>query len=151
MSYDELLKARIIEPVTVSDEEIADLLKVARRDINTAKNLINSDLDWAFAIAYNAILQLTLAWMNQLGYRPRGENKHVNTFIFLEHTVPKERQPMIRRLQKMRKKRNATVYRQKGLISEKEALTVIDFASEYAKEIESVLPAGIVSLSHKED
>ncbi len=108
MSYDELLKTRIIEPVSVSNEEIADLLKVARRDIETATRLKNFDLDWAFAIAYNAILQLTLAWMNFLGFRPRGEAKHANTFTFLEETLSKERQPMVERLQKMRKKRNTT-------------------------------------------
>lgn len=151
MSYEELLKARIIEPVQISPEEIADLLKVAKRDIDTANKVINFDLDWAFAIAYNSILQLTLAWMNSLGYRPRGEAKHVNTFKFLEETLPEERQPMIKRLQRMRRKRNATIYRQRGIVSEKEALDVIAFANQYFKEIEAILPNEIVELSKKED
>lgn len=151
MSYEELLKQRIIEPVKISTEEIADLLKLARRDIDTANKVLNFDLDWAFAIAYNSILQLTLAWMNSLGYRPRGEAKHVNTFKFLEETLPKEKQPTIKRLQKMRKKRNATIYRQKGLVSEKEALGVIKFANEYFKDIEMTLPNKIVELSKRED
>lgn len=96
-------------------------------------------------------LQLTLAWMYHLGYRPRGEAKHVNTFRFLEEALPKEKQPMIKRLQKMRKKRNAAIYRQRGLVSEKEAHDVIDFAERYYKEIEGVLPDNIKRLSRKED
>lgn len=151
MSYEELLRKRIIEPVDVSCEETADLLRVARRDIKTAKNLIAMDLDWAFAIAYNAILQLTIAWMNSLGYRPRGEAKHMNTFVFLEETLPEEHQPMIKRLQRMRRKRNATVYRQRGLVSEKEALDVIEFAMQYYRDMERLLPEQIVSLSVDED
>lgn len=151
MSYEELLKSRIIEPVSISPEEIADLIKVAKRDIDTANKVLNVDLDWAFAIAYNSILQLTLAWMNSLGYRPRGEAKHVNTFRFLEETLPKERQPTIKRLQRMRRKRNATIYRQKGLVSVKEAHDVIDFANQYFKEIEAILPKEIVKLSKQED
>ncbi|MCL5292488.1 MAG: HEPN domain-containing protein, partial [Actinobacteria bacterium] len=130
---------------------VADLLGVARRDIEVSKNMINTELDWAFAIAYNSILQLTLAWMYHLGYRPRGEAKHVNTFRFLEEALPKEKQPMIKRLQKMRKKRNAAIYRQRGLVSEKEAHDVIDFAERYYKEIEGVLPDNIKRLSRKED
>lgn len=151
MSYEELLKARIIEPVSVSNEEIADLLKVARRDIETATRLKNFDLDWAFAIAYNSILQLTLAWMNYLGFRPRGEAKHANTFTFLEEALPKERKSIVERLQKMRKKRNTTIYKKRGLISERDAHMVIDFATEYYKEIEATLPDRIVKLSQKED
>ncbi|OIO88693.1 MAG: hypothetical protein AUK32_00905 [Candidatus Aquicultor secundus] len=152
MSYEELLKQRIIERTEVTQEEIADLLRVARRDINTAqRNLIDHDLDWAFAIAYNSILQLTLAWMNHLGFRPKGEAKHANTFTFLEEALPKERQPMIKRLQRMRQKRNATIYRKAGLVGEKEARDVIDFAGEYYKEIEAILPEYIVKLSYKED
>jgi len=151
MSYDELLKARIIEPIEISAGEIAELLNVARRDIDTANKVLNVDLDWAFAIAYNSILQLTLAWMNSLGYRPRGEAKHVNTFKFLEETLPKEKQPTIKRLQKMRKKRNATIYRHKGLVTEKEALDVISFANQYFKEVKAILPKEIVKLSEQED
>ena len=151
MSYDDLLKARIIEPVSISNEGIADLLRVSRRDIKTAIRLKDYDLDWAFAIAYNSILQLTNAWMNHLGFRPREEAKHVNTFKFLEETLPKERKPIVERLQRMRKKRNTTIYKKKGIITEKEALMVINFANQYYKEVEDILPDKIVKLSKRED
>ena len=151
MTYEDLLEQRIIEPVHIEDSEIAGLLRVARRDIKAAQGLITSSLDWAFAIAYNAILQLSIAYMNHLGYRPRGEAKHVNTFRFLERALPKEAQEMVDRLQKLRKKRNLTIYQQTGLVSEKEAHDVINFAEQYYKKIESMLPRNIVNLSRKED
>lgn len=146
MPFDDLLKARAIEPVEVQPEEIAGLLDVAKRDIGTAQNLASTDLDWAFAIAYNAILQLSIAYMNSLGFRPRGEGKHFNTFRFLERALPEER-PMVKRLQKLRKKRNLTIYEHVGLVTEKEAHDVIAFAARYYDEVKAKLPRDIVDVA----
>jgi hypothetical protein len=56
MSFEELLRRRAIEAITATPREIAELLAVARRDIKTSQAMMNTDLDWAFAIAYNGIL-----------------------------------------------------------------------------------------------
>lgn len=142
MSFEGLLRSRAIERVQVTPREIAELLAVARRDIRVARALTTSDLDWAFAIAYNAILQLSIAYMNSQGYRPRGEGGHYNTFRFMAEALPEE-QTTIRRLQRLRKKRNVTVYEATGLVSEKEAHDVIDFAERYYDEIWTRLPEAI--------
>jgi plasmid maintenance system antidote protein VapI len=63
-NFEELVEKRIIEPYEVSREEIAYLLGVARRDLKTGKAVSKSNLDWAFAITYNSILQLSVAYMN---------------------------------------------------------------------------------------
>jgi len=142
MSFEELLRRRAIESVTTTPREIAELLAVARRDIKTSQAMLNTDLDWAFAIAYNGILQMSIAYMNHLGYRPRGEGHHYNTFRFMEEALPEDAQ-MIRRLQKLRRKRNTTIYEQPGLVSEQEALDVVQFASRYYSVIEAKLPSDI--------
>lgn len=150
MSFEELLKRRDIEPVTVTAREIAELLALSKRDIRASEAMLNADLDWAFAIAYNGILQLSIAYMNHLGYRPRGEGKHYNTFRFMEEALPDEAL-IIRRLQKLRRKRNATIYEQSGLVSEKEARDIIEFASHYYTSIEAKLPREITGQVPKED
>lgn len=142
MSFEGLLRARIIEPVKVTPREIGELLAVARRDIRVAQAMTTTDLDWAFAIAYNAILQLSIAYMNSQGFRPRGEGSHYNTFRFMAEALPEEG-ATIKRLQKLRKKRNMTVYEATGLVSEKEARDVIDFAQRYYDEIWTRLPEEI--------
>jgi hypothetical protein len=150
MSFEELLERRAIERVVVTPREIAELLAVARRDIRTAETLVTTDLDWAFIIAYNAILQLSIAYMNSQGFRPRGEGKHYNTFQFMSEALPEDR-AMIRRLQKFRRKRNMSIYEQSGLVGEKEARDVIDFAGRYYEEIKSRLPREITDLGPEED
>jgi hypothetical protein len=112
--------------------------------------MMNTDLDWAFAIAYNGILQMSIAYMNHLGYRPRGEGHHYNTFRFMEEALPEDAQ-MIRRLQKLRRKRNTTIYEQPGLVSEQEALDVVQFASRYFSVIEAKLPSEITGPVPKEE
>lgn len=142
MSFEELLRKHAIEPVEVTPREIADLVALSRRDINAAEAMLNTDLDWAFAIAYNGILQMSIAYMNHLGYRPRGEGKHYNTFRFMEEALPEDAQ-MIRRLQKLRRKRNTTIYEQSGLVSATEAEDVVGFASRYHASVAAKLPRDI--------
>lgn len=104
MLYENLLKQRVIEPTKVSKEEIAEHLRVAMHDASVAQNISSIDLDWAFTVAYNSILQIALAYMYLQGYRPRGEGKHLNTFRFLKITLAKEYEREIGRLQKLRQK-----------------------------------------------
>ncbi len=56
MTYQPLERAGLIEPYRVPQAEITDLLEIARRDVKTAQELMNIDLDWALIAAYNAAL-----------------------------------------------------------------------------------------------
>lgn len=150
MSFEELLRKRSIEPVAATPQEIAELLAVSQRDLRAAQVMLLTDLDWAFAIAYNGILQMSTAYMNHLGFRPCGEGKHYNTFGFMDQAMPEDAQ-MVRRLQKLRRKRNAAVYDQPGLVSEKEARDIIQFASRYYAAIEAKLPSEVTAQVPRED
>jgi len=139
MGFDELVGRRVIEPSDVEPDEIAGLMRVAQRDIVTASSLVQTDLDWAFAVAYNAILQSSVAFIASHGFRPHSRNKHFNTFRFMSAALPDE-SDTISRLQRFRKKRHAAVYEQPGLISAQEALDIIEFAGRYVGMIEERMP-----------
>ena len=83
MSIDELLKKRKIFRHRASREEVKRLLELADRDIRMAKLTMAEDWDWAFSIAYNAVLQSARAFMYSRGFRPAAEQGHKNTFAFL--------------------------------------------------------------------
>ena len=59
-------------------------LALAHRDIATSRLLLASDHDWAYTIAYNAILQAGRALMFAHGYRPDGANQHISVVKFAE-------------------------------------------------------------------
>lgn len=150
MSFDELIAKRVIEPVSVEPAEIASLLEVARRDIATAETLLSTDYDWAFAVAYNAILQSSVAYMAHCGFRPSTRNKHYNTFRFMSEALADEGD-LVSRLQRFRKKRNLTVYESVGAVGDAEVRDIIRFAPLFVAMIEERLPAEVRRLLQDEE
>ncbi len=150
MTFDELLKRRAIERCRVSPDEIGEHLRVAKHDFGLARSVAAQDLDWAFSIAYNGILQTSLAFMYHQGYRPKGEAKHYNTFRFLAAALPGEWEHDISRLQKLRAKRNLAMYQTRGVVSESEAQDILDFSERFFAEIVRLLPREIVRDSEEE-
>lgn len=63
MPFQKLLKEGKIKAHTASEEEIKDILGVADRDLSFAKDSLGHNWDWAFAIAYNAALSASRAYM----------------------------------------------------------------------------------------
>lgn len=72
MPYDKLLEQRRIKSYRAKSREVEQLLQVAARDLITAEKILRDDLDWAFNIVYNAVLQAGRALMLHKGFRPRG-------------------------------------------------------------------------------
>lgn len=147
MNYEKLVRENAIEPIHASKGDIADHIRKGRHDIQVAQNVSGIDLDWAFTIAYNGILQAALGFMNFKGYRPKGEAKLYNTFRFLKAALPGSFADQIDRLQNLRKKRNRAVYTESSIVSESEALDIIDFSKKFLDEISNLLPDDIIKTS----
>jgi hypothetical protein len=65
---DELEREGYIRRINTKPEMVEDSLKLAHRDLKVAQEIINTDADWAFNIAYNSILQVVRALMFKKGY-----------------------------------------------------------------------------------
>ena len=133
MKIEELLKKRRIHRHRASPEEIGRLLKLADRDIRMAKLTMAEDWDWAFSIAYNAVLQSARAYMYSQGYRPAAEQGHKNTFTFMRAALGNELASTIGYFDRMRKKRNQAIYDVAGLITEKEANAILKNAVKFVR------------------
>lgn len=140
MPFEELLKQRVVERAEVPRREIIERLRAARHDIRISSIVASIDRDWAFSIAYNGILQTSVAYINFLGYRPRGEGKHMNVFRFMKEALPDALKDDVDRLQKMRQKRNRAVYETRGIVSQKELEHICAFAHSYFDEVLFLLP-----------
>ncbi len=60
---EDLERQRLIRKLPPDPKKVADAMALARRDIGTARTLLSSDCDWAYNIAYNAVLQAGRALM----------------------------------------------------------------------------------------
>lgn len=134
MSLNDLLKRGWIKPFTTSPDQIQSRLTLARRDMLTAKKLLGSDSDWAFSIAYNAVLQAGRALMFAHGYRPAsGEGQHVAVVRFCEDVLGNAMGDELMLFEKMRSKRHRVIYDVAGAVSLEESKAAFHFAETFVK------------------
>jgi len=135
MNFEDLQKKGLIEEYQVSPDEIKVILEAAKSDLKTAKDLLNTDICWAFNIAYNSILETGIALMYTKGFRPIGEAKHVSVILFLRKALGKEYESYLNRFNQMRRKRNKAVYGILRDITEYEAKDSVNFAADLVEKI----------------
>ena len=139
--YEDLLRASRIRKQKVSPAEIRRALERARRDLKTARKIMAEDSDWGFAVAYNAVLQASRAYIFSKGYRPAGAEAHKNTFAFMTLAFGKEYEDLMTYFDRMRSKRNQAIYDVAGIISESEARGLLAKAIDFVTLIENKLNA----------
>lgn len=139
MIYDELLRSGRIREEKVSRLSVRQALERAERDLQVAARLIAEDLDWAFAISYNAVLQASRAYMFAQGYRPASAEGHKNTFAFMRIALGKEHEELITYFDRMRVKRNQATYNVAGLITKTEAQNLLEKARDFVAWIHNKL------------
>jgi len=134
MNYSKLLDKGLIHVYRGSNAQVEKCLQLARRDIKTSRRIMAEDWDWAFSIAYNAILQAGRALMFYKGYRPTiSEGSHAVVVQFAEITLGKNFENEVNLFDKMRKKRHEVIYDVAGRISESEARQALEFAVKFIK------------------
>jgi len=140
MTYQELISKGLIKPFKTSPSQVRSRMDLAKRDIRTARATMAHDRDWAFGIAYNAILQATRALMFSKGFRPRaGQGQHKVAVQFAEMTLGKNFKDEIYLFDKMRSKRHRVIYDVSGLVSQAEARQAFDFAVRFVEIVEEIL------------
>lgn len=131
MSLASLVAAGSIHPFKATPQEISRSMEIAHRDSKQAERILLESLDWAYSIAYNAVLQACRAYMFFRGYRPASTESHKATLAFMQETADAQLKQSIDYFDRVRKKRHRVVYDEVGLVSEKEARQLISKAKEF--------------------
>jgi uncharacterized protein (UPF0332 family) len=139
MSYDELLRQQRLKPYQARPQEVARLLEVAGRDLATAEKVLSDERDWAYNIAYNAVLQAARALMLHKGYRSRGSDQHYTTVRFCELALGPGYGQQLALFDQMRRKRHRLIYEMAGLVSQHEAEQALAFARAFVEDIRSLI------------
>ena len=126
MSLKDWERSGWIENHRPSRREIAEIFSAVSRDLKTSAQP-GLDMDWKFAIAYNAALQSANAALAASGYRARREAHHYRVIQSLAFTIEAEPE-LIELLDRFRKKRNLGTYERAGAISKKEAAEMRNLA-----------------------
>lgn len=134
--YNELEKEGLIRKLPIDKKKIEDAIRLAERDLKTAKKILTDNSDWAFSIAYNSMLQAGRALMFSKGYRPSGDSQHVSVVKFAEAVLGKK-QDIIVVFDRLRRKRHTAVYDTAGTITNEEARNAIKWAAEFIEAVKS--------------
>jgi len=104
-NYSELENNRKIRPGKFSSKQISDSLALSKRDLKTSNKMLKDDQDWAFNIAYNAMLQASKALMYSKGFRPSGISHHATVIEFAGIVLDSKYSGIIEIFDTMRRKR----------------------------------------------
>ena len=136
MSYSDLETEGLIRKTRIDKRRVDDSLDLARRDIEAAESMLEKSHDWAYNIAYNAMLQASRALMFSMDYRPDGRNQHVSVVRFAEEALGNDLKDTILLFERMRRNRHKSVYDTAGTISESQAKNAIAKAQELLAAVE---------------
>jgi uncharacterized protein (UPF0332 family) len=143
-TYDHLLRHGLIHHYEGGREQAVRQLALAHRDLAASKRLVAEDRDWAFAIAYNGVLQAGRALMLNEGYRATsGEGGHVAVIRFCEEYFGHRYRDDMELFDRMRVTRNRVVYDVSGSISHHEVQEAFLFAESFIRRVAGIVgPAG---------
>ena len=133
---EDLEREGIIKKLPVDAKKVHDAVEHAHRDLNTSRSILPTDHDWAYTIAYNAVLQAGRALMFARGYRPDGSNQHISVVKFAGLYL-EEKDAVV--FDRMRRKRHSSVYDTAGTITETEAEFAVEQAELLIRKIEALL------------
>jgi HEPN domain-containing protein len=120
-----------------TSREIADLLAVADRALKDCQ-VPELSSEGKLDIAHNAALQSAAAALAATGYRASREAYHYYVIQSLSFTLQLEER-IVRRLHKLRRKRNISDYERPGVVTEQEAEEMIELAKQLRHDVEQWL------------
>ena len=124
-----------IEKANYSAGQIRSNLNRAQRDLRTAKANLEIDEEWAYTIAYHAMLRAGRAFMFASGYRPRGKDQHKTVVEFCSESLGIDFQHLTARFNRMRLKRHDFIYEPERPIPRTEAVKSLESAEQFVQEI----------------
>jgi uncharacterized protein (UPF0332 family) len=125
----------LIEKGSFSRGQITSNLNRAQRDLRTAKANLKIDEEWAYTIAYHAMLRAGRAFMFASGYRPRGKDQHKTVVEFCSEALGRDFQHLTARFNRMRLKRHNFIYDAERPIPRTEAEKSLESAEQFVQEI----------------
>lgn len=140
MTYQELVKKGLLRKEKIGFDQINKIFERAYRNIKSANTLLkDNDEEGSFQFAYQSMLLAGRALVFSYGFRPRSVGSHKIVIDFAEIVIGKEYKILVKKFNKMRKKRNYLIYGIGLAISKTEAENTIKTAKEFIEEIKEII------------
>jgi HEPN domain-containing protein len=105
MAYEELRERGLVEEIRPDFRQVSMLLARALKDFATARANISIDKEWAYIIAYQAMLRATKALVMAEGWRVKGRDQARTFVILIGELLGEEGRALVNGFDRMRRKR----------------------------------------------
>ena len=140
MSYQELVEKGLLRKEKIGFNQIDKVLERAYRNIKSAETLLkDGDEEGSFQFAYQAMLLAGRGLVFSYGLRPRAIGSHKIVVDFAEKVLGREYKILVRKFDKMRRKRNYLIYGIGLAISKTETENAIKTAEEFIEKAKGVV------------
>jgi len=139
MTYRDLVKKGLLRKEKISFDQINRILERSYRNIKSSKILLEKDEEGSFQFAYQAMLLAARALVFSFGLRPRVVGSHKIVIEFTERVLGKEYKTLIKKFDKMRRKRHYLIYEAELTVSKTEAKNAIKTAEKFLKIIKEII------------
>ncbi|MBZ0170268.1 HEPN domain protein [Candidatus Methylomirabilis lanthanidiphila] len=141
MAYEDLRERGLVEESRPDFRQVSGLLGRATQDMATARATISIDKEWAYIIAYQAMLRATKALVMAEGWRVKGRDQARTFVTLIGELLGEEERQLVNGFDRMRRKRQDFMeepqtpiprYEVEGAL--KDAQMLIDKLKELARE-----------------
>ena len=115
------------------------LLDSARRNFEAALVIRGRIEEAAFKLFYDGLLQISRVVLLLNGFRPDDGEQHKTTFLAAGELLGPEYEDLIRKIQKLRIKRNICIYDPKELIGKSETDAIYETAKKFWSRVRAYL------------
>lgn len=141
MSFEELERSGLLEKRPVNLGQITKSLSRSFRDLKTAKANLSIDEEWAYTIAYHAMLRAGRSLILLEGYRPKGKDQHRTIIAASREILGKDFGILINDFDRMRRKRHEFIYEPGKPIPLSEAEAALTSAEKLVQKIAGIIQA----------
>lgn len=135
MLFRELENTGLIVRTKANYKQAYNYIARSKKDLSTSKSTIDIDKEWAYTISYHAMLRAGRALMISYGFRPKGKDQHKTVVLFTSNILGKQFKELVRKFDRMRRKRHDFIYEPNRPISEQEAQEALADAEELVMQI----------------
>lgn len=138
--YKEFIDKGLMKSEKINFSDVRKVLVKAQNNLKSAEILfVSEQYENSFELSYEAMLSAGRALAFSSNLRPRAQGSHKIIADFTEKELGKNNINMIRKFDKMRKKRHYLIYGAGLEISKTEAFGAINNAKEFIQEIEGII------------
>jgi hypothetical protein len=141
MAYEELRERGLVEEARPDFRQVSRLLARALQDLSTARANVSIDKEWAYTIAYQAMVRAAKGVVMAEGWRPRGRDQARTIVLLVGELLGEDARSLVNGFDRMRRKRQDFIeepetpiprYEVEGALKDAQALVekLVEFARE---------------------